>query len=84
MNNFKANSNSVIKEMLSSIGETSLDGLYSMVDKKALMDELKLPEGLSELETQKKVKAIANQNKTDYACFARTGISRNKNNFILC
>ena len=73
MNNFKANSNEVIKEMLSSIGETSLDGLYSMVDKRALMKELKLPEGLSELETQKKVKAIANENRTDYACFLGGG-----------
>ena len=73
MNNFKANSNEVIKEMLSSIGETSLDGLYSMVDKRALMKELKLPEGLSEFETQKKVRAIANENKTDYACFLGGG-----------
>ena len=52
MNNFKANSDAVIKEMLASIGENNLDGLYSMVDKRALKDELKLPEGLSEFEVQ--------------------------------
>ena len=73
MNNFKANSEAVIKEMLASIGEESLDGLYSMVDKRALKDELKLPEGLSELEVQKVVKAIAKKNETDYACFIGGG-----------
>lgn len=73
MNNFKANSNEVIQEMLASIGETSLDGLYSMVDKRALMQELKLPEGLSELETQKRVKTIAKENNTEYACFLGGG-----------
>ena len=73
MNNFKANSDAVIKEMLASIGEKSLDDLYSMVDKRALKDELRLPEGLSELEVQKTVKAIAKENKTDYACFIGGG-----------
>ena len=38
------------------------------------MAELKLPEGLSEMETQKVVKALANTNKTDYAIFAGGGI----------
>lgn len=73
MNNFKANSDTVIKEMLKSIGEENLDGLYSMVDKRALKDELNLPEGLSELEVQKAVKAIAKENETDYACFIGGG-----------
>ena len=73
MNNFKANPDKTIKEMLSSIGEKSLDDLYSMVDKRALMAELKLPEGLSELETQKKVKAIAKENNTGYSYFLGAG-----------
>ena len=73
MNNFKANSEQTIQEMLSSIGESSLDGLFSMVDKKALMDELKLPNALSEMQVQKEVKTIAKQNKTDYACFVGAG-----------
>ena len=73
MNNFKANPDETIKEMLSSIGESSLDDLYSMVDKRALMPSLDIPEGISELETQKKVKAIAKENKTDYACFIGAG-----------
>ena len=73
MNNFKTNSEQTIQEMLSSIGESSLDGLFSMVDKKALMEELKLPNALSEMQVQKEVKTIAKQNKTDYACFVGAG-----------
>ncbi|MBE7705441.1 MAG: aminomethyl-transferring glycine dehydrogenase subunit GcvPA [Cyanobacteria bacterium SIG29] len=73
MNNFKANPEAVIKEMLKSIGEENLDGLYSMVDKRALMEKLNLPEGLSELETQKAVKNLSKSNKTDYACFLGAG-----------
>lgn len=73
MNNFKANPEAVIKEMLKSIGEENLDGLYSMVDKRALMDKLNLPEGLSELETQKAVKNLSKSNRTDYACFLGAG-----------
>lgn len=73
MNNFKANPKAVVDEMLKSIGETSLDGLYSMVDEKARMKDLKLPEGLSELALQKAVKSMAKENKTDYACFLGAG-----------
>ena len=73
MNNFKANSEKTIQEMLSSIGESSLDGLFSMVDKRALMDELKLPNALSEMQVQKEVKSIAKQNNTDYSCFIGAG-----------
>lgn len=73
MNNFKANPKAVVDEMLKSIGETSLDGLYSMIDEKARMKELNIPEGLSELAVQKAVKAIAKENKTDYACFLGAG-----------
>lgn len=73
MNNFKANSEKTIQEMLSSIGESNLDGLFSMVDKRAIMEELKLPNGLSEMQVQKQVKGIAKENNTDYACFIGAG-----------
>lgn len=73
MNNFKANPDNIVKQMLESIGEKDLDGLYSMVDKNALMPELNLPEALSEMEVQKQVKAIAKENATDYACFIGGG-----------
>ena len=73
MNNFKANSDNIIEEMLQSIGEKSLDDLYSMVDKRALMPNLNLPEALNEMQAQKKVKAIANENNVDSACFLGAG-----------
>ena len=73
MNNFKANPDNVIEEMLHSIGEKNLDDLYSMIDKRALMPSLDLPEALSELETQRKVKAISNEDKINYDCFLGAG-----------
>ena len=73
MNNFKANPDNVIQEMLQAIGEKDLDSLYSMVDKRAIMPELKLPEALSEMQTQKVVKEIAKENKTNYAYFIGAG-----------
>lgn len=73
MNNFKANPDKTVNEMLEAIGEKSLDDLYSMVDKKAIMQELNLPEGLSEFETQKRVKKIAKDNNTEYVCFLGAG-----------
>ena len=73
MNNFRANSDTVIKEMLESIGEKDFEGLFSMIDKKAVMDKLDLPNAISEMEVQKRVKAIAKENKTDYSCFLGAG-----------
>ena len=73
MNNYKANPNNIVEEMLNSIGEKNLDGLYSMINKKALMEKLDLPDALSELETQKKVKNLAKTNKTDFSYFIGAG-----------
>ncbi len=73
MNNFKANSDATIKEMLDSIGEKDLNGLYSMIDERARMQSLNLPEAKSEMQVQKDIKAIAKENKTDYACFIGAG-----------
>lgn len=73
MNNFKANPDCVIEEMLREIGEKSLDDLYSAVDKKALMSALDLPEALSEFETRKKIKSISGKNAVDYDCFIGAG-----------
>ncbi|MBQ4122568.1 aminomethyl-transferring glycine dehydrogenase subunit GcvPA [bacterium] len=73
MYNYKANSDKTIAEMLESIGEDSLDSLYSMVDKNAIMTELNLPDAMSEMNVQKAVKNIAKENKTDYAYFIGGG-----------
>lgn len=73
MYNYKANSETITDEMLKTIGEKSLDDLYSMIDKKARMSELTLPEAMSEMEVQRTIKSIAKENKTDYACFLGAG-----------
>lgn len=73
MYNYKANSEAIKNEMLKTIGEKSLDDLYSMIDKKARMSELKLPEAMSEMEVQREIKSIAKENKTDYVCFLGAG-----------
>jgi len=73
MNNFKANSEETIKEMLESIGETDINGLFSMIPEKARMKELNLPDALSEMQVQKEIKSIAKENKADYSCFIGAG-----------
>lgn len=73
MYNYKANSETITDEMLKTIGEKSLDDLYSMIDKKARMSELTLPEAMSEMEVQRTIKSIAKENKTDYAYFLGAG-----------
>ncbi len=73
MKNFKANPDNINKEMLKFIGASDYYDLYSMISKEAVMDKLNLPDALSELETQKRVKAISKDNKTDYACFMGAG-----------
>ncbi len=73
MNNFKSNPDNVTDEMLKTIGEKNIDGLFSEIDKKALINNFDMPEALSEMELQKEIKSIAKQNKTDYACFIGAG-----------
>ncbi len=73
MNNFKSNSDETIKSMLQSIGETNIDDLFSMIDKKALLEKLDLPPAMSEMQVQKTVKSMAKENKTDCSCFIGAG-----------
>ena len=73
MNNYKANPDNTVKEMLEAIGEKGIDGLYSMIDSKAIMPKLNLPDAKSELEVQKQIKSIAKENKTEYSYFIGAG-----------
>ncbi len=73
MNNFKANSDETIKEMLSSIGENDFEGLFSVIDESARMKSLDLPNAMSEMQVQKEIKSISKENNTDYACFMGGG-----------
>ena len=74
MKNFLVHNEETTQQMCKEIGISSVEDLFSQIPQSARMAELKLPEGLSEMETQKVVKALANSNKTDYAIFAGGGI----------
>ncbi|MCD7739962.1 MAG: aminomethyl-transferring glycine dehydrogenase subunit GcvPA [Candidatus Gastranaerophilales bacterium] len=73
MNNYKANSEATIKEMLESIGEKNIDGLFSMIEERARMKELALPEALSEMQVQKELKSISKENKINHSYFIGAG-----------
>ena len=74
MKNFLVHNEETTQQMCKEIGINTVEDLFSQIPQSARMAELKLPEGLSEMETQKVVKALANANKTDYAIFAGGGI----------
>ena len=73
MKNFLVHNEETTQQMCKEIGISSVEDLFSQIPQSARMAELKLPEGLSEMETQKVVKALANANKTDYAIFTGGG-----------
>lgn len=69
--------NSTIKnDMLNEIGLKNIDELFSDIPKKIRIEHLDLPAGLSQQETEKKLRQIANQNKSyyDIKCFLGGGI----------
>lgn len=73
MNNFLALNEENRQEMLNSISKCSVDELFSQIPQKALMSSLDLPNALNEMQTQKAVKNMANQNKSDYTYFIGAG-----------
>lgn len=73
MKNFLVHSKEVKKEMLESIGIDSVEDLFKQIPQKARMDELKLNNAISEMETQKKIKSLSKKNNTDYVSFLGAG-----------
>lgn len=72
MKNFIAHSEEERQEMLNAISCNSVDDLFKTLPIK--MAELKLDEPLSEMQTQKKVKALAKKNNIDYISFLGGGV----------
>lgn len=72
MKNFIAHSEEERQEMLNAISCNSVDDLFKTLPIK--MAELKLDEPLSEMQTQKKVKALAKKNNIDYVSFLGGGV----------
>jgi glycine dehydrogenase subunit 1 len=73
MKNFLVHNDNVKKEMLSDIGVSTIEDLFKQIPEKARMGELNLPDAISEMEAQKRVKSLAKKNKTDYISFAGGG-----------
>ena len=74
MKNFLVHNEKTTKDMLDTIGVNSVEDLFKQIPQQARMKELNLETALCELETQRKVKALAKENNTDYAIFAGGGI----------
>lgn len=74
MKNFLVHDEKTTKEMCSDIGIKSIDDLFQQIPESVRMKTLNLPDGLSEMETQRKVKDLAKENKTDYISFLGGGI----------
>lgn len=74
MKNFLVHNDNVKKEMLDSIGLATIDDLFSQVPLEARMKSLNLPDAISEMETQKRIKKLANKNNTDYVSFLGGGV----------
>ena len=72
MKNYIAHTDNERNEMLQSISYQTIDDLYKQVP--VIFNEFKMDNPLSELETQKSVKALAQKNKTEYASFIGGGV----------
>lgn len=73
MKNFLVHNDKVKKDMLSSIGVSTIEDLFKQIPEKARMGELNLPDAISEMEVQKKIKSLAKKNNIDYVSFAGGG-----------
>ena len=74
MKNFLVHNEQTIQEICQTIGINNIEDLFKQIPQEVRMPNINLPEGLSELETQKLVKNLAKKNDKDYACFLGGGI----------
>lgn len=74
MKNFLVHNKDSIKQMCEEIGINSVEDLFKQIPETVRMKKLDLPDGLSELETQRTVKKLAKENKSDYISFLGGGI----------
>ena len=67
MKNFIAHTDEIRQEMLNAVSCTSIEDLFEQIPVK--IKEFSMQNPLSELETQRKIKALAIKNKTEYSNF---------------
>lgn len=73
MRNFLAHNQNTRKQMLESISADSIEDLFSQIPPQACVQNLDLPEALSEMQVQKEIKLLARKNKTDVISFLGAG-----------
>jgi glycine dehydrogenase subunit 1 len=76
MGSYIPNTEAGQKAMLEAIGRKSVDELFAAVPRKALIEELRLPSGMSEMETARKITALAGENTVFPVCFRGAGAYR--------
>lgn len=74
MKNFLAHNDQTRAELLDSIGVSSVEELFEKIPAKARVSNFNLPEALSEMQTQREVKALAKENNTDLTTFLGAGV----------
>ncbi len=74
MNNFLVHDEKTKKEILDVIGINSIEDLFKQIPAQARMSNLNLNNALSEMETQRQVRALAKKNKTEYVSFLGGGV----------
>ena len=73
MAKFTPHSAAEIKEMLETVGVSSIDGLFSDITPDMRPKSFAVPEGMTELEALTYFKKLAAQNRTDLTCFLGGG-----------
>ena len=74
MKNFLVHDEDTTKQMCDFVGINTVEDLFKQIPQSARMKDLKLGDGISEMEVQRQVKSLAKNNKSDYICFAGGGI----------
>lgn len=74
MKNFLVHNEETTKQMCETIGIKGVEELFAQIPETIRMSKLDLPNGLSEMETQRAVKDLAKANKTDNLNFLGGGI----------
>lgn len=73
MKNFLAHSEETRQQMLKSISVATVEELFDKIPKEAKVNKFNLPDALSEMQVQKKVKSLAKKNNTDVISFLGAG-----------
>lgn len=74
MKNFLVHNDEVKREMLDSIGISNIEDLFKEIPEQARMTQMKLEPAISEMDVQKRIKALAKKNNTDFTTFLGAGV----------